>query len=449
MKFSQALVAIALTSTAVAAQDTTTSELVAELIETEQELVKEETVLEGMIRNITQLSNQTEIVPLVAELEEELQPGVTEPTVTLTAAPEDMVVMDAHVDTPDPEPVEETLKVGNSLIDGTYIAHEESAHQHKKSERMRAKAGKGHKIDDEDELLHEVVDESDIDEPSMTTETVDMNAKTHKEAVGPNSKSYKAAEPSMSYVVTTSKASKHSKATATHSSKSSKSGHGSLSLEMEEVMPDSDDMSMPTSPGDSKAHKSSKAKSAKRGKVQDNSMSMVTSMDEIGGGGQVLRGGKSHKGTVETATDATDYVEYTEAPDLEEEEETTPLIGSLPEPGQEDNVNLPEGEGGGETQPVVRTPDMKPKSGTSTSDLNKKYQQEVKDGMLHDNGSNSNPTHNQKENVGTLDLNAGESKLQNGAQMADVASGASSISSSSVILGGICLMVSAVYAMAV
>ena len=427
MKFSQALVAIALTSTAVAAQDTTTSELVAELIETEQELVKEETVLEGMIRNITQLSNQTEIVPLVGELEEELQPGVAEPTVTLTAAPEDMVVMDAHVDTPE-EPIEHTAPVSNSLIDGTSIAHEESAHQHKKSERMRAKAGKGHKIDDEDELLHEVVDE---------------------EAVGPNAKSYKAAEPSMSYVVTTSKASKHSKATATHSSKSSKSGHGSLSLEMEEVMPDSDDMSMPTSPGDSKAHKSSKAKSAKRGKVQDYSMSMVTSMDGIDGVGQVLRGGKSHKGTVETATDATDYVEYTEAPDLEEEEETTPLIGTLPEPGQEDNVNLPEGEGGGETQPVVRTPDMKPKSGTSTSDLNKKYQQEVKDGMLHDNGSNSNPTHNQKENVGTLDLNAGESKLQNGAQMADVASGASSISSSSVILGGICLMVSAVYAMAV
>ena len=71
MKFGQALVAIALTSTAVAAQNSTTSELVAELIETEQELVKEEAALEGMVKQL--LSNETVIVPLVGEVEEEQQ----------------------------------------------------------------------------------------------------------------------------------------------------------------------------------------------------------------------------------------------------------------------------------------------------------------------------------------------------------------------------------------
>jgi len=340
--------------------------------------------------------------------------------------------------------------------------HHESNHQHKKSEKVRAKAAKDHKG-----ILPSMEAKSIKEQPAAHGDDDDEPILSHEK--GPDSKVSKHPTHSMSlpYVkeskTNKSKSSKHSKSKGAKHAKGGDEEHdSSMSMDPAKKKHHSKthkdhDMSM------KKKGEGAPMAKAKKGRTD------VTSSDITGTDSDAMEATAVETATYSTipaasrsgeTTTPAGIIIFTEAPETEDQEAQTANKDALTQkslatdPSPETSTAAEAPSSTTKTQSVIRTPDISP--GTDTSNLSsvnkQKYAQEVKDVLL--NGSlttNDKPQHtghhmmNSKENVDALDLGKeseweNSNVVMNGVAMADVDN--SSSGSVDRLTGvGLCLVV--------
>jgi len=462
MKFSLITVAMALASASAqtAVSDNTVAEQeLNQMIEDEQGLLQQE------IELLTSLT--AEEVPL-----EGMTATHGDISIDDNDNNEDMAI---NTTADEPEHTSEAEEMEHKSAPAAEEVHHESNHQHKKSEKERAKAAKaaGHDhpvptsksskkhhaallsmmTEEGEEGHHSKAHHTKQTKSSKTHHMSTMMAEEEHSMVykAKSAKSMDAHSMRPDHVVYKAKSAKSKSAKAKSSKAHMSMPHASVehSMPMAKSAKAHAELSKAAKanpPLVSKAHKAEKSgKKMHHHRGDDGSLSMTmeeedTMMENHGGvtNGDNGDNGDSGGGTTtsETAASTTTDTPTTGAGDLGN------LISSMMTPAvvEAKDVIL----NGDNTNPVVRTPDVSP-HGTDTSKLkSEQFTQKVKEVLLH--GEKAIGGHNKKQNVDVLDMGDGS----DGAESSLLASTSNVISSATVrgvMVGGFCLLATSVYAM--